>query len=35
MATSRIEPWTIPLHILMWTVMLVGVIMVFVVFLMH
>ncbi len=30
-----IEPWTIPLHIIMWTTLLAGLIMVIVVFLMH
>jgi hypothetical protein len=29
------EAWTIPLHVLMWTVLTVGFIMVWVVFLMH
>jgi len=32
---ARTESWTIPLHIIMWTTLLVGLIMVFVVFLMH
>jgi hypothetical protein len=31
---SRIEPWTIPLHIIMWTTLLVGLIMVLVVLMM-
>lgn len=29
------EAWTIPLHVIMWTAMMVGFIMVFVVFMMH
>jgi hypothetical protein len=29
------EAWTVPLHVVMWTTMTVGVIMVFVVLLMH
>lgn len=29
------EAWTVPLHVVMWTTMMVGFIMVFVVFLMH
>jgi hypothetical protein len=29
------ESWTIPLHVLMWTTMSVGLIMTMVVFLMH
>jgi hypothetical protein len=29
------EAWTVPLHVLMWTVMTVGLIMIFVVLLMH
>ena len=29
------EAWTIPLHVAMWTVMTVGLIMVFVVLLLH
>jgi hypothetical protein len=29
------EAWTIPLHVVMWTVMMVGFIMVFVVLLLH
>jgi hypothetical protein len=29
------ETWTIPLHVVMWTVLTVGFIMVWVVFLMH
>ena len=32
---SSIEPWTIPLHIIMWTTLLCGLIMVLVIFLMH
>ena len=32
---SRIEPWTIPLHIIMWTTLLVGLIMVIVVVMMN
>lgn len=28
---TRIEPWTIPLHVVMWTTLLVGLIMVIVV----
>jgi hypothetical protein len=31
----RSEAWTVPLHIVMWTAMTVGFIMVFVVWLMH
>lgn len=30
-----IEAWTIPFHVIMWTTLLVGLIMVFVVVLMH
>ena len=30
-----IEPWTIPLHVIMWTTLLCGLIMVMVVVLMH
>jgi hypothetical protein len=29
------EAWTIPLHVVMWTAMMVGFIMVFVVLLLH
>jgi hypothetical protein len=32
---SRIEPWTIPLHIVMWTTLAVGLIMTLVVVLMN
>jgi hypothetical protein len=32
---NQIEPWTIPLHVVMWTVLSVGFIMVMVVVLMN
>jgi len=32
---SRMEPWTIPFHVVMWTTLLVGFIMVIVIVLMH
>lgn len=32
---NRIEPWTIPLHVVMWTVLSVGLIMVMVVVMMN
>jgi hypothetical protein len=35
MAATRIEPWTIPFHVAMWTVLSVGFIMVLVVVLMN
>lgn len=38
MATKTDRPsegWTVPLHVVMWTTLMVGFIMVFVVFLMH
>jgi hypothetical protein len=38
MATKTTRPseaWTIPLHVVMWTVMTVGLIMVFVVLMLH
>jgi hypothetical protein len=34
-AATRIEPWTIPFHVAMWTVLSVGFIMVLVVVLMN
>ena len=33
--STRVEPWTIPLHVVMWTAISVGFIMMLVVFLMH
>jgi hypothetical protein len=35
MAESSLESWTIPLHVIMWTTISVGLIMVMVVVLMH
>jgi hypothetical protein len=32
---SKIEPWTIPFHVIMWTTLLCGLIMTLVVLLMH
>lgn len=32
---NPIEPWTIPLHVVIWTVLACGLIMSLVVFLMH
>jgi hypothetical protein len=32
---NRIEPWTVPLHVVMWTVLGCGLIMTLVVVLMH
>jgi hypothetical protein len=34
-STKNIEPWTIPLHVVMWTTLLCGLIMALVVVLMH
>lgn len=34
-AGTRIEPWTIPFHVAMWTTISVGFIMMLVVFLLH
>lgn len=33
--STRVESWTIPLHVVMWTAISVGFIMMLVVFLMH
>lgn len=33
--SNKLEPWTIPLHIIMWTTLLCGLIMVMVVVMMH
>jgi hypothetical protein len=35
MTTKPSEAWTVPLHVILWTTMTVGLIMVFVVLLMH
>jgi hypothetical protein len=33
--SNKIEPWTIPLHIIMWTTLLCGLIMTLVVIMLH
>jgi hypothetical protein len=35
MSSSRVEPWTIPLHVIMWTTISAGFIMMLVVAMMH
>jgi hypothetical protein len=33
--TTKIEPWTIPLHVVLWTTWVIGFVMLMVVVLMH